>query len=364
MKVDLTNGRLTVRFTINFIVHQILLWLLMGIPGIYWMLVLQHQSQNETEIAILAWVTIFIGLSYCLFYGYYVARPLVDILMNIQKLSRGEYLDLPGKRIRLSFFSKRLYREVYDNLKTLSDILQHNEKKRKEFDEMRRTWAAGITHDLKTPLSYISGYADMLLSDKHKWSLEEKKEFLQIISDKSAHIEELINDLGTAFRMDEFTGLKMNLQKIELSELVRRVTAETANMPIAKENHFEMIGEEKELFVSGDTELLKRAFSNLLVNAVVHNPEDTSVTVKLSRESYVEVEICDNGSGMNEYDINHMFDRYYRGTSTDSPTGSTGLGMTIVKQIITAHHGTISVKSKINCGTKIIVRLPPYSEAK
>ena len=282
---------------------------------------------------------------------------MADIVIRIKHLVHGEYLT-EKRKARKHAPSARLYREVYENLDTLSMQLQENERKRQEFDKQRQDWAAGVTHDLKTPLSYISGYTDMLLSNQYQWNDAEKIEFLRLIKEKSAYMVELIQDLGIAFRMDQNTVLPFHTEQIELTELIRRVVAETINLPAAKDYDFEILGESKPIFIMGDDGLLKRAFSNLLVNAVVHNPAGTKITVQILKTEQIEICIADDGQGMDEQSVSHLFDRYYRGTSTDMLVGGTGLGMAIVKQIIVAHQGSVEVESKPESGTAIIVRLP------
>ncbi len=355
MKGNFENSKLVVRFTLNFILHQILLFLAVSLPAIFYIVVLK-ETMVPVVINLTTGFILVAYILYCLFYGYYVARPMFDIISKIQKLSSGGYFKSDKKRC-FNFASGRLYREVYANLESLSVTLQENECKRKEFEQLRQEWAAGVTHDLKTPLSYISGYTDMLLSSEYRWSEQEEREFLQLIKEKSTHLEELINDLGIAFRMDQSVGMKYASQKIELVELLRRVIAEIANMPSSKGNSFEILGEGP-LYFNGDVHLLKRAFTNLIVNAIVHNPPGTEITVSIRKNPQLEVEIKDNGKGKDEETIKHLFDRYYRGTSTEAPTGGTGLGMAIVKQIITAHRGIIEVVSKVEKGTSILIKLP------
>ncbi|MBO0994390.1 sensor histidine kinase [Bacillus sp. SD088] len=348
------NGKLIVRFTMSFILHQFLLMLVLAIPGAVYIYLLQ-EPDNQVMIMVLSWIAVVFYFLYCLFYGYYFARPMYGVLRRIETLSIGDYI-APKQKKR--FPSSRIYREVNANLESLSVILQENEKKRKEFDKLRQEWAAGVTHDLKTPLSYISGYTDMLLSEKHTWSEKERREFLQLIKEKSRHMEELISDLGIAFRMQQSLDIQKTFQEIELVELLRRVIAETANRPADKEISFEFIVNDEPVYIKGDIQLFQRAFTNLLVNAVEHNSAGTNVKVTIQKRAQAEVVIEDNGKGMDKYTVTHLFDRYYRGTSTEKPSEGTGLGMAIVQQIIAAYGGEISVKSVLGQGTVIVVHLP------
>ncbi|PWA08025.1 hypothetical protein DCC39_15785 [Pueribacillus theae] len=96
-------------------------------------------------------------------------------------------------------------------------------------------------------------------------------------------MEELINDLGIAFRMDQSLDIKRTSQQIELVELLRRVVAEATNMPSNKDNVFEIIESDGPVYMKGDMQLLKRAFTNLIVNAIVHNPMGTKKRINGSR---------------------------------------------------------------------------------
>ncbi|SEK25113.1 Histidine kinase-, DNA gyrase B-, and HSP90-like ATPase [Paenibacillus sp. cl141a] len=90
----------------------------------------------------------------------------------------------------------------------------------------------------------------------------------------------------------------------------------------------------------------------------MNNLGGTSIIVHIQDNSHVQLQVTDNGKGMDEQSVAGLFGRYYRGTSTDTPTASTGLGKAIVKQIITAHQGTIDVKSKVGHGTSVTVQMP------
>lgn len=357
MKFHFYKSELALRFTSSFILHQVLLFCFISLPAIFFFYVFKMEP-NQTNYNILAWITLALYVIYCLFYGYYVAYPMIDIISKIKILSRGEFLEVRSVR-RFSPFSSHLYREVYRNLAELSKNLKQNERQRAEFEKMRGEWVAGVTHDLKTPLSYIKGYSEMLLSEDYSWTEEEKKEFLQIVQQNTSHLEGLVKDLGMAFHMDEMGSLPMEKQTVHLTELLRQSLAEIANLPESKQSHFEWMGDEKELSIQGDPKLLKRAFLNVLSNSVVHNDAPVKVTVQLEDKGQnILLTIRDNGQGIKEEDLIHLFDRYYRGTNTRQDVNATGLGLAITKQIIGAHHGKIHVSSQENKFTQFEILLP------
>ncbi|WP_334072611.1 sensor histidine kinase [Paenibacillus sp. A14] len=357
------KNKLVLQFTFHFLLNQLFLGFALAIPYItYTILVNVVQDSPVFKLdAPNPLIVLITYLIYCFIYGYKAGYPLYEIIRNIKQLAEGEYAQRKEKS-RGFFMSSRLYKDVKSNLDHLSSILQINETKRKEFERERQEWAAGITHDLKTPLSYISGYTDMLLSDQHQWSEQEKQKFLQLIRDKATYIHELIEDLGIAFRMDESAASHLKADPIDLVELIRRVTAEMLNMSISKDYSIQMTTYVNRLYVQGDAKLLHRAFSNLMVNAMSHNPPGTHIEITVHKTASAQVQIKDNGKGMDEQLVSHIFDRYYRGTSTGTHTGGTGLGMAIVKQVVSAHQGNIYVNSQVGQGTDIMVEIPllPY----
>ena len=111
--------------------------------------------------------------------------------------------------------------------------------------------------------------------------------------------------------------------------------------------------------LSFDEKLFTRAFQNLIINAFVHGGKDTKVTVQITAlECEFHITVSDNGKGMNAVETDRLFERYYRGTNTESKTEGTGLGLAIAKNIIELHGGTISVSSTPDIGTSFLICFP------
>lgn len=300
----------------------------------------------------------------CGIFSWYLGGPLLFVMSWISRLSQGEY-DPPrnifNRRGKLKS-SYKLYREVIFNIQSLSTSLKKAEKERTKLEEAKKDWIAGISHDLKTPLTYITGYSTLLLNETYSWSNEEKESFLHEIHNKCQHLENLVQDLNYSIQINNYpTSLvPLQLQKANIVEFMKNLLADTWNDPHAQSYNLEFHFVKEYIPISFDKRLLYRALQNLLMNAILHNPPATNVHVTLSmkNEHFISITIADNGVGMDQETLNNLFQKYYRGTTTNSPEYGTGLGMAIVKNLILAHGGHITVESEVSKGTTFCIQLP------
>jgi signal transduction histidine kinase len=251
--------------------------------------------------------------------------------------------------------SYRLFREVNTSLANLTEKLRYNKEMRLRIDEMREEWITGLSHDLKTPLASINGYAQLLVADEqYNWSKEETQKFARTILQKGAYMSELINDLNLTYRLQN-DQISLDYEQVELNEFVRRCVISFINDPSHGQHlHFENYQES--IYVSIDQALFQRVLENIIANAIKHNEKGTDVWVSiLATKEDVFIRVKDNGSGMSEETKINLFQRYYRGTNTEERSCGTGLGMAISKQITQLHGAEINVESEVGKGTTITV---------
>ena len=226
---------------------------------------------------------------------------------------------------------------------------------------MRREWIANITYDLKTPLSPIKGYAEVLQDDTEKTAVEYRR-YAGIMLKNAAYMENLIDDLKLTWQLENGT-LPVNRREQNIVRFLRELSIDILNRPEYESRMIlfecsDNITDETAL-LSFDTKLFTRAFQNLMINAFVHGTKDTEVTVKIGvSESELTINVSDNGGGMSNVAAERLFERYYRGTNTESKTEGTGLGLAIAKNIVELHGGAISVNSTPGAGTSFLIRFP------
>ncbi|WP_433940842.1 sensor histidine kinase [Paenibacillus lautus] len=361
--------RIKTRFTIHLALGLIL-WLLgtgmllvILLEGILPMLGIHITVDNEGLI-----VGVIFGASTLLciaVFGWYFGGPIGFIMTWIQKLSKDDYkqpvyisnmVTRTGK-LRMRY---RLYQEVLQHLQSLGSILQANEAERTRIEQAKQEWIAGISHDLKTPLTYIKGYSALLLNEQYEWSKEEAISFIREMDDKGKHMEELIQDLSLVTQLNRTDGA-LPLQKAnqDIVEFTKRVVADISNNPQASSYPLHFQTDLSAMQVDFDAKYMQRILQNIMMNSILHNPEFTEIFVRITdAEEFAAIRITDNGIGMTADTVAHLFQQYYRGTTTDTASEGTGLGMAIVYKLIQAHNGTITVESKPSQGTTFTIRLP------
>ncbi|WML37328.1 HAMP domain-containing sensor histidine kinase [Clostridium sp. OS1-26] len=278
-----------------------------------------------------------------------LATPIADIIDNIKILSQGKFKIKSIKKIGV-------YTEVNENINKLAKKLEENEEERKSVDKLKEEWIANIAHDLKTPLSSVNGYAQLLLNDDYHLEERDIKRYGEIIINKTEYIQELINDLSLIYKFKNKV-IPLKLERENIVDIARETVIDILNNPVYSDINININYDSEEIYICCDKKYIKRALCNFLFNAIVHNPKDTIVDINISENSGVIIEITDNGNGIKEEELKSLFHRYYRATNTGESHKGSGLGMAISKEIIEVHNGEIEVFSKVSEGTKIVIKL-------
>ncbi|MDP3682425.1 MAG: tetratricopeptide repeat-containing sensor histidine kinase, partial [Ignavibacteria bacterium] len=229
----------------------------------------------------------------------------------------------------------------------------------KELHAMKDTFLRIIAHDLRAPFNAIFGLTDILLEDYKSLSEEEKHQFIEHIANASKQSYQLLENLLLWARTN--TGrMDFNPQECKLKTLIDETVLLLG--PTAKNKNIQIIPVvPEELKLTADTEMLKTVFRNLISNSVKFtNEQDGIIKINATGDEHeIRLEISDNGVGMPE-DVQKNLFRIDKSISTKGTKGEkgTGLGLLLCKEFIDKHHGSITVQSKLNGGTKFIIELP------
>lgn len=224
------------------------------------------------------------------------------------------------------------------------------------FDKMRADFAANVSHELKSPLTSIKGFAETL---KYVDDEPTRKKFLDIINVEAERLSRLINDILTLSELEN-KDFSVNFEKIDIKDSIEDVIY--LMEPAIREKNITI---EKEflndnLFIYGDRDKFKQMIINLFDNGIKYTNPGGKINISVCiEEEYINLLIEDNGIGIPNEDIPRIFERFYRVDKGRSrKMGGTGLGLAIVKHIVMILNGDISVKSDIGKGTKFIIKLP------
>ncbi|RUT31732.1 HAMP domain-containing histidine kinase [Paenibacillus zeisoli] len=340
--------------------------------------------QPEVQVMIIG-IAAFLCSSLLVFFflsAWYARRfgtPILHILGSIERLGSGDYTDpspiieyeggrrrkwigkRQGKRQdrhqdkRLQSSGNRIFGEVIESVGNLALALRTGQDAAEQTQLHREEWIAGVTHDLKTPLSSVQGYAHMLAAEKYSWSEEEMRKFAAIILEKTNYMDKLINDLGLTYRLRN-GDIPVVFEQRDIGALLMDSVSRAAEHPAYDHRRVRCTVPAEPIVMDIHPPWLERIIENIVANSLNHNPLDTTIHIELSggsRKEGVRIDITDNGQGMDGQTVGRLFERYFRGLSTESETEGSGLGMAVTKELVQAMGGRIEVHSRLGEGTVV-----------
>ena len=270
-------------------------------------------------------------------------RPIDEIAATAQSIVRAEDL---SRRVPVP--------EAEDELKRLTVTVNELLTRLEALFGAQRRFIADVSHELRTPLAAMQGNLDVLA----RGASQDPQLLGESITDMRREVARLIrmtNDLLLLARTD--SGFVLRREPVELDTLLLEVHREL--IPLANQVQL-CIGEEDQVSVPGDRDRIKQALLNLSVNALQHTPPGGRVTLGLATDGgYAALSVSDTGSGITAADLPYIFDRFYRADYARShDRGGAGLGLSIVRWIAEAHHGTVRVSSTPGAGSTFTLLLP------
>lgn len=293
-----------------------------------------------------------------------VAITTVMIVTIIAAILVSMFLMYPFKRISRKigeiadgYGDNSLRVDNYVETTAISDAFNRMQERYRVLDESRDEFVSNVSHELKTPLTSMKILADSLLMQPDT-PIELYQEFMGDLSEEIERENKIINDLLSLVKLDK-TGINLNVQTENVNEVVERILKRLR--PLAVKHNTELVFESFRMVMAEVDEMkLGLILTNLVENAIKYNHEGGWVRVELNadhKDFYLRV--SDSGMGIPKEDIDHIFERFYRVDKSHSRgIGGTGLGLTIARNAVIMHRGTIKVQSILGEGTTFIVRIP------
>jgi signal transduction histidine kinase/DNA-binding response OmpR family regulator len=250
----------------------------------------------------------------------------------------------------------RLYEALRHQAEELADAVVQLE----ELDRLKNEFIQNVSHELRSPLALIRGYADLLQSGELGELPEEQQEPVEIIARRARMLGNLVEDIVLILLAEARPPL---LEAVSADELARaavkdfRMAADQQGLTLEAEIDFEIPP------VRGERTYIRRVLDNLLSNAVKFTPEGGSITLRVYRDGdEVVLEVSDTGIGIPEKKLENIFDRFFQvDGSAKRRYGGVGLGLALVKEIVESCEGSVSVESEVDVGSTFTVRLPVYT---
>ncbi|MPM04829.1 Adaptive-response sensory-kinase SasA [bioreactor metagenome] len=295
------------------------------------------QGAGILAVSILAALVLSVILS--AFFALAFTKPLNKMKSSTLLLAEGDYTTKTGVQ------QKDEIGELAGAIDILSERLQTAKHESDKLEKLRRDFVANISHELKTPVTVIRGSLEALCDDVVT-EPEQVKSYHQQMLNESLYLQRLINDLLDLSKLQN-TDFNIEMRELNLCDILSDAIRSAGQLAQEKKIEIRQEFDTQSLTVTGDYGRLRQMFLIVLDNAVKFSPIGSEIHVSLKNKI---VSISDQGKGITEEDLPHIFDRFYKAKSEENKNGS-GLGLAIAKQIADRHKIGVSVTSLLNEGT-------------
>jgi signal transduction histidine kinase len=292
--------------------------------------------------------SIFLAMGFTYIVSRKLTYPLIEVEKATQKIAKGQ-------------FSTRINIGSHDEIGQLVKAINDMAKELHRIQTNRSEFFANISHELRTPITYIEGYAKVLKEGRYR-SPNEQFEYLTVIEQETSRMMKLVEDLFELSKIEE-GKLELHLEELDMNEIIEQVLFKVRNSAKQKQLNLVINGFEEQAMIIADKDRIEQVLLNLLNNAVRYTDKgDIHVTAGIIGHDII-LSIRDTGIGIPEEEIPYLFDRFYRVEKSRSRKyGGTGLGLSIVKQLVELQKGKIEVQSKVGKGTEFKLSFPRYKE--
>ena len=303
--------------------------------------------QNTTwllrrQLTMITMISIGIATLLVFWLSRYITYPVLEITRAANRIAGGDY-------------DTRVSHKADDEIGVLADTMNNMAQKLGENERMQREFIANTSHELKTPISAIRANAELVM-DIESQNEAERRQFLQIIVDESIRLNHMLEDILDLSAME--SGRQPQREDFDVSEMLHDVRDRMRALIDDKDISFTLdtMGERR---VTADPQMMFRVFYNLVDNAVKYTPAGGHVALRAEGLEFgVRIEITDDGPGIAEEDLRHIWDRFYKVDKARSRNGgSSGLGLAIVKSILDAHGFAFGMESEPGKGTLVWIQM-------
>lgn len=306
-------------------------------------------SSLPLKLVSLIIINLGVGLLLSFLIGYKLIRSIRPIVNGIQALGEDKEVIIKPKGI---------LGDIAEHINRVAKLISKKNESLKARDEARSNWIAGISHDIRTPLSMILGYSSDL--EENDELPEEQRRQASVIRRQAENLRSLVKDLNLVSLL-EYEMQPLHKKPIRLAALVRQVASDVLNNGLDERYTLEVGKLDAKVQVHGDERLINRAITNLIQNCIHHNPDGCKIVLHCminEEDGNVHLVIEDDGKGIPKEEISNLMELPYSSKRKSVKNNSHGLGLPMVARILKAHKGNLIITSDVGKGVKAKLVLP------